>query len=161
MRRLLPAQCRVVHGVTAPVLPQRQPGPPQMARDSEADGAPTIRKSMENEHTAGNDATKVFTAANGCTSTAMTEWKFCYCPETLNNEFPERPGLSSHQHRKPIPPSTYLANGGPLETCCNSKLRAGGHSEVIMEELLAGRLYTGPMYMKYNVREICAIRTPV
>ena len=30
-----------------------------------------------------------------------------------------------------------------MEEQCNSKLRAGGHSEMITEELVAGRLYTG------------------
>ena len=37
-----------------------------------------------------------------------------------------------------------------LELRANARLRAEGHAEVIREELLGGRLYTGPMYQKYN-----------
>ena len=44
----------------------------------------------------------------------------------------------------------YMSAGGLLETHANARLRAEGHTEVILEELLAGRLYTGPMYQKYN-----------
>ena len=32
----------------------------------------------------------------------------------------------------------------------NVRLRETGSSELIVEEVLAGRLYTGPMYEKYN-----------
>ena len=52
--------------------------------------------------------------------------------------------------RRPQPLSTFLVEGGPLEREANSKLREAGHPQIILEELLAGRLYTGPMYMKYN-----------
>ena len=37
-----------------------------------------------------------------------------------------------------------------MEAKANEKLRAAGHSEMIREELVGGRLYTGPMYEKYN-----------
>ena len=37
-----------------------------------------------------------------------------------------------------------------MEDGPNERLRSGGHSEMILEELVAGRLYTGPMYFKYN-----------
>ena len=30
-----------------------------------------------------------------------------------------------------------------MEENCNERLRAGGHSEMIKEELVGGRLYTG------------------
>ena len=36
------------------------------------------------------------------------------------------------------------------ERIANSRLRKEGHNELIEEEVLAGRLYTGPMYQKYN-----------
>ena len=32
----------------------------------------------------------------------------------------------------------------------NVRLRKDGHSELIVEEVVGGRLYTGPMYAKYN-----------
>ena len=37
-----------------------------------------------------------------------------------------------------------------METEANAKLRKAGHAGDDSEELLAGRLYTGPMYMKFN-----------
>ena len=37
-----------------------------------------------------------------------------------------------------------------MEEHANRKLRKDGHSEVMEAELVAGRLYTGPMYSKYN-----------
>ena len=35
-----------------------------------------------------------------------------------------------------------------MDEQCNSKLRMAGHAELILEELVGGRLYTGPMYYK-------------
>ena len=35
-----------------------------------------------------------------------------------------------------------------METECNAKLRKAGHSELIKEELVGGRMYTGPMVTK-------------
>ena len=32
----------------------------------------------------------------------------------------------------------------------NARLRSAGHVEMIMVEVIAGRMYTGPMYEKYN-----------
>ena len=43
-----------------------------------------------------------------------------------------------------------------MEKQCNEKLRKDGHSEMIREELVGGRLYTGPMYIKFNT----VLRTP-
>ena len=39
---------------------------------------------------------------------------------------------------------------GHVEVEANSRLRKENHSELIVEELVGGRLYTGPMYTKYN-----------
>jgi hypothetical protein len=36
-----------------------------------------------------------------------------------------------------------------METHANEKMRKAGHNEMIREECVAGRLYTGPMYIKY------------
>ena len=59
---------------------------------------------------------------------------------------PERERLEKEEYRrKPKPLAEFLEEGGLLETEANARLRAEGHSEVILEELLAGRLYTGPM----------------
>ena len=43
-----------------------------------------------------------------------------------------------------------MVEGGLLEEHANSKLREAGHSLLILEEVLSGRLYTGPLYMKVS-----------
>ena len=37
-----------------------------------------------------------------------------------------------------------------MEHMANKPLRKDGHNELMLEELIAGRLYTGPCYSKYN-----------
>ena len=37
-----------------------------------------------------------------------------------------------------------------MEVMANKPLRKDGHNELMIEELIAGRLYTGPCYSKYN-----------
>ena len=62
---------------------------------------------------------------------------------------------SSHQH-------------GPRELCDlegalaekNAILRELGHEELLHEEMIGGRLYTGPMYQKYNIVLRAAIDGP-
>lgn len=120
-------------------------GPPQVVKDPEAAGqTPTIRKAMENEHTTMKDSKVAFTSSNGCTTDAHTEWEFVYQPQPRDGGYPDRIAYA-HEHaelrRKAIPISAFLAEGGLLETEVNSKLREGGHSEVILEEITAGRLY--------------------
>ena len=44
-------------------------------------------------------------------------------------------------------------------TARNAELRALGHPEMQREELIAGRLYTGPCYEKYN--GVCRARSGV
>ena len=36
------------------------------------------------------------------------------------------------------------------QVMANRPLRKDGHNELMIEELIAGRLYTGPCYSKYN-----------
>lgn len=149
------------HGIVVPRSPTRTDGsldvffgglesllgPPQVVKDPEdPNHAPTIRKSMENEHTACKDSKITFTSSNGVTTDSAIEWEFAYRPEKGFGEYPERERLEKEEYRrKPKPLAEFLEEGGLLETEANARLRAEGHSEVILEELLAGRLYTGPM----------------
>ena len=124
-------------------------GPPQVVRDPDhPKGVPTIRTAMENEHTSMKDSLLTFTSSNGATTESATEWEFAYRPTRKFGEYPERKGLREEHpdwQRTPKPISSFLEPGGPLEVEANAKLRAEGHSEVILEEVLSGRLYTGPM----------------
>ena len=125
-------------------------GPPLMIKDPEVDDTPTIRMSMENEHTNMSDSQIYFTSPNGTTSTSAIEWEFCYAPQP-DHVYPERKDFRE-QHpnwcRKAVP--IRELKDSLLEKEANSKLRNENMAEVILEEFLAGRMYTGPMYFKYN-----------
>ena len=129
-------------------------GPPQMHKDMDReDCAATLLKAMENEHTIGPDATDEFTSTNGVTTHSRLEWEIVENPkrkpETPDGLYPERAGMrDSHPHYCRQPRSLAFMID-QMETSANCHLRKAGHAEMIVEELLAGRLYTGPMYMKY------------
>jgi hypothetical protein len=129
-------------------------GPPQVVKDPDhPKGQPTIRKAMENEHVSMKDSPITFTSSNGVTTDSITEWEFAYKPTRKFGQYPERKGFEEEHpewRRHPKPLAEFLEEGGLLEVEANAKLRAEGHAEVILEEVLAGRLYTGPMYQKYN-----------
>ena len=48
--------------------------------------------------------------------------------------------------RKPLSPDEVWAKMAPK----NEALREAGHAELLREEVVGGRLYTGPMYVRYN-----------
>ena len=48
--------------------------------------------------------------------------------------------------RKPLTVDEVWANMAPK----NAALREAGHAELMREEVVGGRLYSGPMYEKYN-----------
>ena len=130
-------------------------GPPQMHKDPEREGAPaTLLKAMENEHCAGPDALDEFTSTNGVTTHSWLEWEIVVCPkkkpETPEGVYPERKGLREHQPECCRVPRTLDYICREMESSANVHLRKANHAEMIVEELIAGRLYTGPMYMKYN-----------
>ena len=78
----------------------------------------------------------------GMTTTAETEWAIVVAPEK-DVEYPERAGFREHHAswcRVPTPLEKMLE---VMEAKCNAKLRQDGHSEMIREELIGGRLYTG------------------
>eukprot|EP00325_Prymnesiales_sp_UTEX-LB-985_P016966 CAMPEP_0174755368 /NCGR_PEP_ID=MMETSP1094-20130205/106211_1 /TAXON_ID=156173 /ORGANISM="Chrysochromulina brevifilum, Strain UTEX LB 985" /LENGTH=715 /DNA_ID=CAMNT_0015961257 /DNA_START=10 /DNA_END=2157 /DNA_ORIENTATION=+ len=112
-------------------------------------------KAMDVEHTSAEqpDTYKVFTSSNGVTTTSALEWEFCVRPDEKKfkaGEYPERKGFpTAHPEwcRKPRPLAEMREQ---METHANQPLRSLGHSELIDEELVAIRLYTGPMYQKYN-----------
>ena len=112
-------------------------------KDPDAGNQQTIRKAMENEHTCMKDAALEFTSSNGCTTTSQIEWEFAYTASRSADEYPERKGLPPEHRRVPVPLSEFMVEDGKVEREANAKLREGGHSLLILEEVLAGRLYTG------------------
>ncbi len=116
-------------------------GPPKMYKGS-------LRNSMEQEHTGEKDAKSEFTTSNGVTTTAETEWEAVIAPRP--QMYPERRGFREQHPEwcRVLKPLEEMIN--TMETDCNRRLRDDGHTEMIIEELVGGRLYTGPMYAKYN-----------
>lgn len=91
----------------------------------------------------------------GTTTRSEIEWFFCTEPteQSLQAlgiiEWPREEkliaGCQSHLCRKPLPLSTFSRQ----LALANEKLTVF-HSHVGEDEFLAGRLYTGPMFVKYN-----------
>jgi hypothetical protein len=59
--------------------------------------------------------------------------------------YPEREGLREQHPEHCRKPKTLELMLQRMEVDCNEKLRAAGHSELIKEELVGGRMYTGPV----------------
>jgi hypothetical protein len=121
-------------------------GPPKMLRGS-------LLNSMESEHCQERDAMTQFTTSNGVTSTSMEEWEVVTNPVTdkvKKEMYPERAGFRE-QHREWCRAFRTIDEMLELmEVEVNEKLRKEGHTELIREELIGGRLYTGPLYAKYS-----------
>jgi hypothetical protein len=117
-------------------------------------GIPETRalKAMELEHTAAADSLDEFTSADyGVSTTPQLEWFFVAEPEQ-GIEWPtETRNLgasepSPSKRRQPMP----LGRLDVLTLIKNKELVELGQETLLFEELLGGRLYTGPMFQKYN-----------
>mmetsp|Transcript_34214 Transcript_34214/g.89391 ORF Transcript_34214/g.89391 Transcript_34214/m.89391 type:complete len:1055 (+) Transcript_34214:149-3313(+) len=116
-------------------------GPPQMI-----DGS--LIKSMEQEHSIRPDSNLKFRSSNGMESISKDEWEVAYEP-IPDKEYAERVGFKEEHPewcRKVVPITEFEHD---MEKN-NQKLGKEGHALLIVEELLGGRLYTGPMYHKFN-----------
>ena len=127
-------------------------GPPIMVKDPDApDGGATLLMGMKSEHCLQKDSDESFTSSNGVTTTSEIEWRFAHAPDMSGaTDYPERVGFKQDHPgwcRSPKPMDELMEM---LEVQANAKLRKEGHNELMLEEVLAGRLYTGPMYQKYN-----------
>ena len=99
------------------------------------------------------DSDVLFTTPNGMSSKANVEWEFVYSPRVPKSGdeeelYPERDGMRTGNPawcRRPVSLEKMLER---MEEQANVQLRKEGHSELIEEELVGGRLYTGPMYAK-------------
>ena len=117
-------------------------GPPKMLHGS-------LLAAMEGEHTTEKDSCISFSTPNGVTTQSATEWEIVIHP-SRGMSYPERDG-----YREKKPQWCRNVKGindymDVMERDANQHLRKAGHSELIKEELVGGRLYTGPMYTKYN-----------
>ena len=136
-------------------------GPPVMVKDPERVDAATgemeatLYKAMANEHTDVENLKDVditFHTTNGMATTSMLEWEIVTSPsKNRESEYPERTGLreQSPEFCRRFVPLKELKER--MEADTNRRLIQAEHAPMIEEELIAGRLYTGPMYMKYNL----------
>ena len=109
---------------------------------------------MKREHCGMKDSEKAFMTSNGIEGATPTqEWEFVHAPVS-GTGYPQRPGwVRSCQplecfERK----SEQRTSGRSLSSLeeVNDKLQRQNLTEMGLEELIGGRLYTGPMYEKYN-----------
>ena len=104
------------------------------------------------DHTAQLDADVSFEVGNyGTVTTSRTEWEIVYCPK-VERDYPERDGFRERHPewcRKPRPLEEMQQ---AMEANANKALRKDDHNELLVEELVAGRLYTGPVRKRSRSR---------
>ncbi|KAL1495719.1 hypothetical protein AB1Y20_016582 [Prymnesium parvum] len=117
---------------------------------------------MEREHTALADARESFLGSYETRTTSAIEWWFVVDPanglRTLGlSEWPADAAAPAHhqQARQPRP----LADFTPPMRDTAQRLAAVDCTPLVRDDLIAARLYTGPMYTKYKVASI-AVRSP-
>ena len=113
-----------------------QIGPPKMI-----DGS--LKEGMRSEHCEQPDSQLAFKTSNGFEGvTSELEWEFVTEPKE-DKVYAERGGRFKEEHpdwcRKAVSLQTYKVQMDEV----NLKLAKAGHTLMILEELLGGRLYTG------------------
>ena len=108
----------------------------------------SVHTSMFVEHAEAVDSDAVFEVGNyGTLTTSKAEWFFASEPESAEAlascGLKEWPGLST---RSALPPSHFK----PHWTNVDMRLGVVGEQPLSLPEFLSLRLYTGPMYIKYN-----------
>lgn len=116
-------------------------GPPKMFKGGEHEDK-SLFNTMEYEHCQEKDSSAVFTAPNGTTTQSSTEWAVVCAPKK-SEAYPERVGYRERHPGWCRVPKPLQQMVEAMEEQCNAKLRAKSHSELILEELVGGRLYTG------------------
>ena len=110
---------------------------------------PRVREALEAEHTHCADSHVVFLMQNyGMETTAAIEWRFVTEPDNPPAAgWPVEAHLNDHSwHRRPHPLGELVHR---LEEK-NMQLRRMGEPCLLLEEAITARLYTGPMFIKYN-----------
>ena len=111
--------------------------------------SPQVRSAMEREHCASADSDEAFESANyGVCTTPRLEYSFVIEPQARDAS--AWPAEATHvEPNKRRAPRT-LASFAPELAQVNQRLRGLECAPLHADELCAARLYTGPMYAKYN-----------
>ena len=121
-------------------------GPPLMLEGS-------LLKQMECEHTREADSNQPFNTSNGIFgATSLEEWEFVVNPNPNGTSYVERSdGFDSeHPEWRRANHAQPLAFYAVRMDAQNARLKSKGHTAMTVEELVGGRLYTGPMFEKFN-----------
>ena len=125
-------------------------GAPSTSKPADGVGPPTLLNTMRSEHCSQSDANLPFSTANGIEgATSALEWEFVVEPKG-GFDYVERGGdfrVRSPELCRVVKPLAVFH--GKMRRL-NERLAAKGHVPLITEELVGGRLYTGPLYVKYN-----------
>jgi hypothetical protein len=121
---------------------------------------PNLRIAMETEHCASADSRDEFTTSNyGITTTPEVEWHVVLDPQAglgilKRKEYPfETFGVTGEHMRK----LQTLDDFVPALERTNASLRKLGEPTLCEEELLSGRLYTGPMVIHPPHPHLCVV----
>ena len=110
---------------------------------------PKVYQAMEREHNQGADSVP-FNMPNGkARTTSAIEWRFVACPDKGADGFgsPFEPYPGPANSRQALPFAHFEAELARL----NGELSHAGFKQTVgKDEFIAARLYTGPMYLKYN-----------
>jgi hypothetical protein len=110
--------------------------------------APKVFEGMQTEHTQRADSDVEFTTPNyGITTTSKQEWQFVV--ELPTQKWPAEAAdkvSRDDRRRKPLPLFELEAELSKK----NVDLEKLQQPALIREELIGGRLYTGPLFVKYN-----------
>lgn len=112
---------------------------------------PRVFEEMEKEHCRSVDSNETWTTDNyGISTTPKIEWFFVVSPEKgkLEMDIPAYPKETKNMHFLRSPQE--LSEFDEVRDDINSKLKAKNEKTIGKEEFVAARLYTGPMFEKYN-----------
>ena len=101
-----------------------------------------LDESMKQEHTARDDSSLEFTSSNGVTTTSATEWEVAMAPQA-GQVYPDRASFAPDDSRRRAPQA--IEELVPVMEERNKRLLANKQSVMVMDELIAAKLYTGPM----------------
>ena len=114
-------------------------GPPLLVKDSPK-AKPSLQTAMKQEHTACADSSLEFTSTNGVTTTSAIEWEVVVAPKP-GQDYPDRAGFDPTDSRRR---ALHLVPIEELEKEMqkrNLELKAINQTLMVVEELLAARLY--------------------
>ena len=101
-----------------------------------------LDESMKQEHTARDDSSLEFTSSNGVTTTSATEWEVAIAPVTAR-AYPDRVSFAPDDPRRRVPQA--IEELLPAMDERNKRLEANKQTPMVTDELIAAKLYTGPM----------------